>query len=562
MSPRSGRILLPLVCAVAAVVLFWPSLDGGFVWDDNTLIVADEASIDEWSDVADAFRARSRVGKHHNYFRPLLTASYVLDHVRYGLDPRAFHRTNVWLHALNVALVWSLLFALTNARLPATFGALLFAAHPLQVQAVAWITGRNDMLLLAPLILAFHAHRAWARSSGGRRVALGVGVAALYVVALAAKEIGIVLPLLLLAYDATLGSRDAPPLATRARLYVPLALVGIGYLLLRRMLFDPSTTATAISLPSRVLHSVASFAYYVRNAVLPLGPAPAPFHERMIDPSSASFWGAVAVVLAFASTLVLVRRSHTATFGLAWFVILLLPVLGLVPMSMAILDNRAYPAMAGAALVGAAALVHIGREAGRARVVWTVAAALTLLMGYQTRARVPDFNNALSLWSASVASNPQSAYGRYAYGYALARGGRDPEAIEQLRAALEANREHEDAALELGLALGREGQTGAAIAELEALTQRSPANGRAWNALGVARARTGDRVRAALDLDEAARLLPRDAEVLYNLARVLEANGRLEEAIGLYRRLIELQPAVGAHRERLQRAIARRDASG
>src|SRR6185436_270571 len=114
-----------------------------------------------------AFARPVTAGEGVAYYRPILSATLVADARLGDTTPAQFHRTNVFLHGLNAALVYLLLALYTGSLPAALIGALLFAMHPIQGQAVALILGRNDELLVAPVVGMLIADELGRRS--GRR---------------------------------------------------------------------------------------------------------------------------------------------------------------------------------------------------------------------------------------------------------------------------------------------------------------------------------------------------------------------------------------------------------
>ena len=156
--------LLPLVVFALACGAFWSSVDGDFVALDDDRNFVHNAGFRGLG--ADQLAWMFSTG-HMGHYQPLSWVTYGFDHARSGLDPRAFHRTSVWLHglmALAVYLLARVLFGRTLPSLPgalrslaAALAAVLFAVHPLRAESVAWITGRNDIVAGLGFVLAVTA---------------------------------------------------------------------------------------------------------------------------------------------------------------------------------------------------------------------------------------------------------------------------------------------------------------------------------------------------------------------------------------------------------------------
>jgi hypothetical protein len=135
---------LALVVFVAAFALYANTLGHGFVWDDRDLIVDNpRVSTLDGPTVRAMFQENfwKNVQQSGGYYRPVTTLSYHLDHRFYGIDPAGYHATNVLLHAAASTLAFWFVFVLFGHAALALVTALLFAAHPIHTESVAWVSG-------------------------------------------------------------------------------------------------------------------------------------------------------------------------------------------------------------------------------------------------------------------------------------------------------------------------------------------------------------------------------------------------------------------------------------
>jgi Flp pilus assembly protein TadD len=120
-------------------IAYAPVLSNGFIWDDDAYVTRNPTL----ESAAGLWRIWLEPGATPQYY-PLVFTSFWLERWRWGLDPAAYHAVNVVLHALNAVLLW---LALRRLQVPAAwFIACLFALHPVQVESVAWITERKNVL--------------------------------------------------------------------------------------------------------------------------------------------------------------------------------------------------------------------------------------------------------------------------------------------------------------------------------------------------------------------------------------------------------------------------------
>jgi len=140
---RFGSLLPFPALFLAAVLVYAGALSCGFVnWDDDVYVTGNALI----RDLSPAGVGRMFTTRHFTDYLPVNLLSLALDYRLWGLDPRGYHAHNVLLHGLNACLLYALLARLFGDRRPAFLAALLFALHPLNVEAVAWVSQRKTVL--------------------------------------------------------------------------------------------------------------------------------------------------------------------------------------------------------------------------------------------------------------------------------------------------------------------------------------------------------------------------------------------------------------------------------
>jgi len=134
-------------------------------------------------------------------YRPIRDISYAIDFALWGQDPFGFHLSSIVIHAANVLLVFALVRRLTKDLLSAALTALIFAVHPIQTDAVTYISGRRDVLFAFFYILAFHSYLSYYRSRWSvKAVALFFLFLLLWMLSLLSKEMAVSLPVLIFVW--------------------------------------------------------------------------------------------------------------------------------------------------------------------------------------------------------------------------------------------------------------------------------------------------------------------------------------------------------------------------
>ncbi len=227
-----GQRWIAAALVLLALAVFAGTLRNDFVnWDDDEYVVKNELirRLDA-KNVAGMFRSTNV----SVYWAPITILSYAVDHAFWGLRPFGYHLTNTLLHALCTLLLYLLFCRILGrgdpdaARVPAGLAAALFAIHPVQVESVAWVSERKNVLAMALLLAAFLA---WIRATRGRvRPGAYAAFLALLAAALLAKLHAAILPPLILLYEWIEGPARPDARPSAARRVLTSALLQLGKL--------------------------------------------------------------------------------------------------------------------------------------------------------------------------------------------------------------------------------------------------------------------------------------------------------------------------------------------
>ena len=213
--------------------MYLPTLGAGFVWDDHFIVTANR-QIRSLADLpalltSHAFAGAGEVlGRERlvEYYRPVWTLSLAVDHALWGLRPFGYHLTNLLLHATTSVAVFGLARARLGGLTAPLVAALFFAVNPAHVEAVAWVSSRNEVLAGLFVAIALAAYAAW-RGGGGPRAAFVCGAAS--ALALLSKETAVALPLMAAAFEALPGPGGGVTTVKNAMFgFAPEFLIGKG----------------------------------------------------------------------------------------------------------------------------------------------------------------------------------------------------------------------------------------------------------------------------------------------------------------------------------------------
>lgn len=486
-------------------------------------------------------------------FRPLVTLSYFGDFVFWRFNPFGFHLTNLFWHAATTVLVYLVLLQLFGAAGPALAGAMVFAVHPVQTEAVNSVGFREDLICASAYFLSFLLYLRTGGGAGrerGRALRYALSLAAFFC-ALAAKEMAITLPVAIVLHDLLLappGGSDAAPrrLGRTARLVAGYACVAAAYLFLRyRLLYNPSEAAAWYaggSLLSRAAAVPRLIALYLRILILPVGLS-VEYDRSALGPLLSP--GGVAALaacigLAWAITY-LRRRDPRACFFAAFIPLSLLPVLNLVPLCNPVAERYLYLPCFGFAGLAAAGFAAMQRR-GRGRTAAVLALAVCAVYASSTVLRNRVWRDTLSLWSDGARNAPGSARAHLNLGVALAGRGCTERALAEYRESARLRPTAPDAYNNMGLILMGEGRIDEAAAQFRKAVEVDPHEVRSYLNLALALAKKGEKAEAAriLELLVASREMNAPLKcALANLYLDLGLPGRAAEQ---FRQALEIKP--------------------
>jgi tetratricopeptide (TPR) repeat protein len=512
----------PLAVAAAALIAFFPSLSGGFVWDDLDYVRNNPILHATGSAMLARLASAVVVGNYH----PVTMASLAIDNALGGPGPLVFHATSVLLHAANAVLVGWLLVALGARRDAAWGGALLWAVHPLRVESVAWISGRKDVLSTFCFLAAclFYLRHARANGRPGRSYAYAL---VLFALAILSKATTVAFVPVVFLFDWFM---ERP--VTRKTLLEKLPFVALA-LFAGWMAIRAQATAGAIPLgdggngASRIAIACYGLALYVAKTVAPWGlsalyPYPSP------PGTLPAGWlvAAVAVALGAVALLWFGRKARFAILAAGFYLATVALVLQLFPVGGAFAADRyAYLPAVGFSIAIAFA---IGRtQFGRGLTVAVVAVAIGLAGA--TWARCGVWHDAMSLWNDVLAKYPDAALAHQNRGVALAEMGNHRAAIADYDAALAVNPRYADALANRGGSKADLGELDDALADLTAAVRIDPLRPTYRFNLGLVLGDKGRWDEALASLTEAIRLKPDFAAAYLNRGLALEQAGRAAE---------------------------------
>jgi tetratricopeptide (TPR) repeat protein len=556
----SSKILVSLLILMA-FLCYGNILVNGFVYDDDQQILQNPY-VKSWHYLPQIFGTTvwSFIGQAGttNYYRPLMTLSFLVLWQIFGPLPFGFHLFSILVNALVVFLVFEVGCLLFNDRRVAWIGALLFAVHPIHTEAVAWIAALPDLeaaffSLLAIWLFAKPGPMDWKRQ---------FGVLTAFSLALLAKEPSLMLvPLAIMFEHGVSRDRQATTLTEKISRYAPLCILGVAYLVLRILLFGkvaPVLQHPQITWPQAIYSGFALMLNYTRLLVWPNRlSAFHVFHASvsLFDPRVLGGLGVVA--LCIAGILALRKKAPAAAFSILWIGMTIAPVLNARWMAANVLTERyLYLPSVGFCWLVAWCVVSVwdlkrgvALPARMVRINLGVAlGTIAVLSFFRVVTRNRDWQTDLTLYTRTLQTDPDAAVIRnnLAGVYFEIRDYKNAES--EWQAALAGKPDSVNTMNALGILYTTEGR----YPEAEAILQRAIALKPLWADphydYGILLHKTGRDAQSLEEYRQAVDLAPLNPEARRWYAEELAAMKRNAEAESQFKKSLELQSSHGALR--------------
>ncbi len=525
---RSYPFLIILACALA----YANTLNAPFVFDDVFNIVRSPSIKSLWQSLWPP-HGSTAAG------RPVANFTFALNHSINGLSVRGYHLFNLGVHILTALLVYRVLILMftspalnerygVHARMLAFFSSLIWAVHPLNTEAVTYISQRYEslmgMLFLATL---YGAARGWQTPARGLWHCLSVLA---FILGAGVKEVIVVAPFLVLLFQILFFKKSAGQALKSSWPLYGGYLIGLAFLgaLLASGGTAGATPDAKIGPLEYLVNQGPVLFHYISQAFWPNLLCFDPDWAPMALAKAAPF--ALALVPLIGATLWALCKKKPIGFAGAWFFGILAPTSSIMPLPFLAWDRRMYLSLAALATLLVLLFFHLGlslsRAFPRARPFLHIS-GLVLALGcaaaltWATVSRNADYQSEVRLWADTVAKRPHNVRARIGLGTALLNEKKFDEAVLHLNIALAHN----------------------------------PGNVLARMNLGIALVRIGDTEQGLARLREAAFLLPDASFTHENLAGVLYHAGKLREAAVHYRKTLDLEPENTQARENLDKIM-------
>jgi tetratricopeptide (TPR) repeat protein len=501
-----------------------------------------------------------------SFYRPLVLLTLLGERILFGLRPAGFHLVNVILNALVVVLVYRMGRHLWPSGKGALWAALLFAAHPLHTENVAPVFGIGDLECAVFFLLGMLVYtrpldpqgqlpRRWAWTAAG-----------LFLLAVLAKELALLLPVLFVFYEHSCRSDDRAGFAKRLARYAPTLLLAGVYLVFRVHVFHGFTGTSPrreLGAEAVVLSGFGLLGEYIHKLVWPY---PLTLFQSFHAPQTWSepfvVLGGIGLALSAAAFIGLWNRARAVSFAILWFFLTLGPVLNVRWLAVSAYAERYLylPSAAFCWLLGEG-LARLARPRFSPRARWLLAyvlpGAVVAMASAGTLARLPDWKSDYTLALATVREVPDAAPYHVYLGNAHRAHGQRNRARQEYVTALALGPYLCEAYVNLAGVFMDDDRVEGARALLRRAAAATPHCADLYYAWGYIELGQGQRALAGQLFEQAIKVNPDHREALNNLALLLFEEGAINPAKSLLERAVRADPTFADAHSNLGSVYAR-----
>jgi Flp pilus assembly protein TadD len=562
---------------VSTAVSYLPVLGAGFVNFDDYPYVLDNPMVNSGLSWKGAWAAFATF--HAANWHPLTWLSHAADVTLFGFNPSGHHAVNLFLHALNVLVLFSVLCRLTGARYRSAVVAGLFALHPLHVESVAWVSERKDLLCALFSLLSARSYLSRPADTGGKVPLPALGW---FAMALLSKPMAVTLPFVFVLMDQWPqwrldGVAVGKVFREKGAMFL-LSFLSCVVTIAAQWAFAAVIPAQSFPIYARVLNVPAAYAKYLFQTVWPTRLGVFYPNPGVTTPPVEIVLSAIVLSVA---TVVIVRQRRRFSWlavGWFWFLGMLVPVIGIVQVgSQAMADRYTYLPLVGIFLIavwgvfdgaerlniregdlGAAVLMILavlGAMTWRQAGYWRTTESLfrhtlevtsplnRLAIGALANVHLErgEVEKATRLFVGALTVDPMDPEANAGIGRILLHRGHPAEAIPFFQRALVSTPVNANLISLMGQALVKSGRRAEGIGHLRNAVRLDPEAPENHERLGSALLVEGSIPEAIESLRKVVALSPRNATAHYNLGVALDNAGRLPDAIESYRNAVGLR---------------------
>ena len=445
MNAKTKHFLLkfiPLfILAATALVCYGTSVKSDFVYDDSSYIVNNH-HIRSFSFIPEYFtKLSSYQGTGHEgqfkVFRPLVTLSFSIDYFLYGLNPKGFHFTNILLHFMSTVIIYCLFLKLTSNIFISLVTALIFICHPSQVEAVAWVSGRGNMLYVIFGVLSLISFLNYISTARKKHLYLNL---TFFVIALLSKEMALnIIPLTILIYFYRIKSYKNSNIKRShfITLITFQIILAVGYILYRFAVIQAvsQTNYWGNSVFTTFLTMVYVLKKYLIQIILPINHNVLPNIDLITSVLNPKFIFSFAVIFTTALICWSKKISLYIKTGILWIIFCLIPVSNIIPLRALYAERFLYLSIAGFGFIASNLIDNISYK----KIRYFVSTIMLIVLSLATINTTLCWENNYDLWMSVLRYDKNNAKAHNGIGMEYLKQGKYKPAIVSFQTARSLN---------------------------------------------------------------------------------------------------------------------------
>lgn len=547
--------LFVVILAATTIFAYRPAWHGGFLWDDDAYVTNNELL----TAPNGLHRIWFSLDAPSQYF-PLVYTTFRIEYALWGLNPSGYHWVNILLHVANALLVWRLLARLNVPG--AWLAGAIFAMHPVQVESVAWITERKNVLMGFFFLLTLLAWVVFVDERTKRPWRFYGLALVLYGLALSAKSTACTLPAALLLI---LWLQNKQINWRRIFQTVPFFFFGLGMGLVavwwERYHQGTRGALFALGPIERILIASRAVWFYLGKLIWP-STLTFIYPRWTISPTHLLDYVWLLAAVGLCAAIYFARRyvGRSVEVATVFFAATLSPVLGLIMLYTFrytfVADHYQYLASIGPIALVSAGVASLAGAFERSRLlIFGTAVATVATLAVLTWRQSAMYADIEALWRTTLARNPACWMAHNNLGIVLSQKGEIDEAITHYRTTLEMQPDFSDANYNLGNALLQKGEIDEAILHCQKAVMVQPFDPDAQVALGNSLFQKGLVDDAIVHYEKALALRPYYVIAHYSLSTALLRKGEPDAAISHCLAALSIQPGYAEARINLAVAL-------
>lgn len=556
---KRNLIIYTFLMVVFTFLAFYPSINNDFTnWDDGDYVVQNKA-IRELSKekIISLFSFYSKEYWQNNrlsriVYVPLSNLSFAVEYNIFGLTPKIFHMTNIFLHIINCLLVFWFSFLISKRRIIAYITTLLFALHPVHVESVAWVSERKDVLYSFFFLFSLLSYYYYKRKKASYLYVLSI---ILFCLSMLSKPMGIILPLLLILIDFYMDKKfDKKMLFDK----IPFFLVSVVFIYIALMILIQSNKMDVSYVNKYDPHyykldyilTMSSYGLllYLNKIFIPFDLCA--YYPFPVESNLRALSGLYLMSLFFLSLLsilvfFLCRFSRKTTFGFLFFLISLSPVIIRFPPQIAA-DRFLYvPVFGFCILIGffydfLLNETKVNKYYRLTSSVFSVSIVVFLcVLMFLTPLRCHVWRNSLTLWDDVIRKYPNVATAYFNRGAYFIEKGEFKNGLRDYEHAMTIEAPSADKYINRGAIYAKNREYEKALYDFDRAIELKPDSYEAYSNHGFCNQKIGDYDEAISDYNKAIELNPEYEPAIKNRADLYFANCDYDNAISDYTRLLE-----------------------